>query len=136
MFCLKWLADHGAIAKEQLEEDYISYLAGNFRTIRFGIAEPHGRGEMMEFNYMIERGAVTRDAASGRYAVALEKMPDTIKALAKELLEQEATGDRARTEAWFAKYAVLPDHLKQALSRVSDIPVDIQPKYSFQEEIR
>jgi hypothetical protein len=52
------------------------------------------------------------------------------------LLEQEATGDRARTAAWFAKYAVLPDHLKQAFSRVSDIPVDIQPKYSFQEEIR
>ncbi len=136
LFCLKWLADHGAITKEQLDEDYISYAAGNFRTIRFGIAEPHGRGEMMEFNYMVERGAVTRDAASGRYAVVLEKMPGTVKALAKELLEQEATGDHARTAAWFAKYAVLPDHLKQAFTRVSDIPVDIQPKYSFQEEIR
>jgi len=136
LFCLKWLADHGAITKEQLDEDYISYVAGNFRTIRFGIAEPHGRGEMMEFNYMMERGAVTRDAVTGPYAVVLEKMPDAISALAKELLEQEATGDRARTAAWFAKYAVLPDHLKQAFSRVSDIPVDIQPKYSFQEEIR
>ena len=136
MFCLKWLADQGAITKEQLDEDYISYVAGNFRTIRFGIAEPHGRGEMMEFNYMIERGAVTRDAASGRYAVVLEKMPETLSALARELLQQEATGDRARTAAWFAKYAVLPDHLKQAFTRVSDIPVDIQPKYSFPEEIR
>jgi len=136
MFCLKWLADHGAITKEQLEEDYISYVAGNFRTIRFGVAEPHGRGEMMEFNYMIERGAVTRDAASGRYAVVLGKVPDVLGALAKELLEQEATGDRGRTAAWFAKYAVLPDHLKQAFTRVSDVPVDIQPKYSFQEEIR
>jgi hypothetical protein len=136
LFCLKWLADHGAITKEQLDEDYISYVAGNFRTIRFGIAEPHGRGEMMEFNYMMEREAVTRDAVSGRYAVVLEKMPDAISALAKELLEQEATGDRARTAAWFAKYAVLPGHLKQAFSRVSDIPVDIQPKYSFQEAIR
>jgi len=136
MFCLKWLADHGAITKEQLDEDYISYVAGNFRTIRFGIAEPHGRGEMMEFNYMIEGGAVTHDAESGRYTVVLEKMPGTLNALARELLEQEATGDRARTAAWFAKYAVLPDHLKQAFTRVSDIPVDIQPKYSFQEEIR
>jgi len=136
LFCLKWLADHGAITKEQLDEDYISYVAGNFRAIRFGIAEPHGRGEMMEFNYIMERGAATRDAATGRYAVLPEKMPEAISALAKELLEQEATGDRARTVAWFAKYAVLPDHLKQAFSRVSDIPVDIQPKYSFQEEIR
>jgi hypothetical protein len=136
MFCLKWLADHGAISKEQLDEDYISYVAGNFRTMRFGVAEPHGRGEMMEFNYMMEQGAVTRDAATGRYSVVLEKMPGTIAALAKELLEQEATGDRARTAAWFAKYAVLPDHLKNAFSRVSDIPVDIQPIYSFPEEIR
>ena len=136
MVCLKWLADHGAITKAQLEEDYISYVAGNFRTIRFGVAEPHGRGEMMEFNYLLERGAVTRDAASGRYTVVLEKMPAALAALAKELLEQEATGDRARTLAWFAKYAVLPDHLKRAFDGLSDIPVDIQPQYSFAEAIR
>src|SRR5205807_432224 len=65
MFCLKWLADHGAITKDQLSEDYISYVAGNFRTIRFGIAEPHGRGEMMEFSYLLERGAVAYDQATG-----------------------------------------------------------------------
>jgi len=136
LFCLKWLADHGAITREQLDEDYISYVAGNFRTIRFGIAEPHGRGEMMEFNYILEQGAVSRDAASGRYTVVLGKMPTAVASLAKELLEQEATGDRARTAAWFAKYAVLPDHLNRAFARVSDIPVDIQPIYSFPEEIR
>jgi len=66
----------------------------------------------------------------------LEKMPVALASLAKELLEQEATGDRGRTAAWFAKYAVLPEHLKQALERVSDIPVDIQPIYSFPVEIR
>jgi hypothetical protein len=136
MYCLKWLADHGAISKEQLDEDYISYVAGNFRTIRFGIAEPHARGEMMEFNYMLEQGAVTRDRATGRYGVVLEKMPAAIASLAKELLEQEATGDRSRTAAWFARYAVLPDHLKKAFEQVSDIPVDIQPIYSFSVEIR
>ena len=135
MYCLKWLADHGAISKEQLDQDYISYVAGNFRTIRFGIAEPHARGEMMEFNYMLEQGAVKRDP-TGRYAVALEKMPAAIASLAKELLEQEATGDRDRTAAWFGKYGVLPDHLKTAFEQVADIPVDIQPIYSFPVEIR
>ena len=94
MFCLKWLSDHGAITRDQLNEDYISYVAGTLRTIRFGIAEPHGRGEMMEFNYLVERGAIVHDDATGRYAVALEKMPSALAALAKELLEQEeATGD-------------------------------------------
>jgi hypothetical protein len=85
---------------------------------------------------MLEKGAVTRDPASGRYSVVLEKMPAAVASLAKELLEQEATGDRARTAAWFAKYGVLPEHLKNAFARVSDIPVDIQPIYSFPEEIR
>jgi len=136
MVCLKWLSDHGAITKAQLDEDYISFVAGIFRTIRFGVAEPHGRGEMMEFNYLLEQGAVTRDEATGRYAIVLERMPGAFASLAKELLEQEATGDRARNQAWFAKYAVLPDHLKRAFATVSDIPVDVQPIYSFKEDIR
>jgi len=136
MFGLQWLQAHDVISKEKLEEDYISYVAGNLRTIRFGIAEPHGRAEMMEFSFLSEQGAVTRDAATGKYAVVFEKMPTAIAALAKELLEQEATGDRARSEAWFTKYAVLPPELQAALGKVSDIPVDVEPIYSFEEAIR
>lgn len=136
MFGLQWLQAHGVISKEKLDEDYISYVAGNLRTIRFGIAEPHGRAEMMEFNYLSQQGAITHDATTGKYAAVLEKVPAAIAALAKELLEQEATGDRARSEAWFTKYAVLPPELQAALSKVSDIPVDVEPIYSFEEAIR
>jgi hypothetical protein len=136
MFGLHWLQEHRVITKETLEEDYISYVAGNLRTIRFGIAEPHGRAEMMEFSYLSQQGAITRDPATGRYAVMLEKMPPAIAALAKELLEQESTGDRARSEAWFTKYAVIPPELQAALAKVSDIPVDVEPIYSFKEPIQ
>jgi hypothetical protein len=135
MFGLQWLNAHGVVSGEKLEEDYISYVAGNLRTIRFGIAEPHGRAEMMDFNYLLTQGAIMRDA-TGRYVVVLEKMPGAIAALAKELLEQEATGDRARSEAWFGKYAVVPPELQAALDKVSDIPVDVEPIYSFEEAIR
>ena len=48
------------LPKAKLEEYYASYLAGIFRTIRFGIGEAHGQAEMMEFNYLSERGAVKR----------------------------------------------------------------------------
>jgi hypothetical protein len=133
---LHWLNEHGAVSNEKMEEDYISYVAGSLRTIRFGVAEPHGRAEMMEFNYLFGQGAIVRDATTGRYAVIVEKMPAAIATLAKELLEQEATGDRARTEAWFSKYAILPPELQQALAGVSDIPVDVEPIYSFKETIR
>ena len=52
MFGLKWLVDHEVLPKEKLEEYYASYLAGIFRTIRFGTGEAHGQAEMMEFNYL------------------------------------------------------------------------------------
>ena len=57
MFALQWLVDHGVLPKEKLEEYYASYVGGLFRTVRFGIAEAHGQAEMMEFNYLLERGA-------------------------------------------------------------------------------
>jgi len=135
MFGLKWLVDRGALPKERLEEYYASYVAGIFRTVRFGTAEAHGRAEMMEFNYLAEKGAITR-AASGRYVIDYAKMPDTLAALAKELLEIEATGDRARAEAWFNKYDKMPADLRSALDAANNVPVDIDPLIPFKEGVQ
>jgi hypothetical protein len=135
MFTLKWLVDHEALPKEKLEEYYASYVGGLFRTVRFGTAEAHGQAEMMEFNYLSERGAVSRNA-SGRYAVAYDKMPGALTDLAKELLEIEATGDRSRAENWFKKYGTMPEELKASLKAASDVPVDIDPVFSFAERVR
>ena len=60
MFGMKWLVDHDALPKNKLEECYASYVAGIFRTVRFGVAEAHSQAEMMEFNYLSERGAIKR----------------------------------------------------------------------------
>src|SRR5215470_9636105 len=135
MFGLKWLVDHGALPKERLEEYYASYVAGIFRTLRFGTAEAHGRAEMMEFNYLSERKAITLDAATKRYAVNFDRMPDALAALAKELLEIEATGDRSRAENWFNKYDVMPRQLADLLAKNNDVPIDIDPVFSFPEPI-
>ena len=97
MFGLKWLVDHGAMPKDRLEEYYASYVAGIFRTLRFGTGEAHGRAEMMEFSYLSEQRALSY--AGGRYAIDFARMPAALAALAKELLEMEATGDRARARS-------------------------------------
>jgi Peptidase family M49 len=135
MFALKWMVDQGAIPKEKLQDFYSSYVGGIFRTVRFGVAEAHGQAEMMEFNYLSEREAIQR-AASGRYVIDYDKMPGAIADLAKELLEIEATGDRQRAENWFAKYGTMPPDLKQALTKTADIPVDIDPVFSFKQAVR
>ncbi len=132
MFCLKWLIDHGALPKDKEQMFYASYVAGIFRTVRFGIAEAHGQGEMMEFNYLLEQGAVrAAPGLGGVYEIDFDKIPVAIASLAKELLEQEATGDRARSEAWFKKYAVMPPELSAILAKATDIPIDVDPDFSF-----
>jgi hypothetical protein len=134
MFGLQWLVEHGALPKERLEEFYASYVAGIFRTVRFGTGEAHGRAEMMEFNYLAESGALIRDAA-GTYSIDYGKIPEAIASLTKELLEIEATGDRARAEAWFNRYDKMPADLSAALSRSSDVPVDFDPLVPFHEGV-
>jgi hypothetical protein len=135
MFALKWLVDHDALPKEKLEEYYASYVGGVFRTVRFGTAEAHGQAEMMEFNYLSERGAIGRNT-SGKYAIDYEKMPGALADLAKELLEIEATGDRSRAENWFKKYGTMPEELNASLKAASDVPVDIDPVFSFAQKVR
>lgn len=135
MFGLKWLMDRGALPKDKAEEYYASYVAGIFRTVRFGIAEAHGKAEMMEFNYLSERGAIKREP-SGRYAIDYALMPAVLSDLAKELLEIEATGDRQRAETWFKKYDMMPADLQAALKLASSVPVDIDPVFSFKENVR
>jgi hypothetical protein len=142
MYGLQWLVDHGALPKDKLPTYYASYVAGIFRTVRFGVAEAHGRAEMMEFNYLSEQGAIQRERVKTpqgmqmRYVVVMDKISGAIASLAKELLEQEATGDRARAEKWFQKYDSMPPELQSALSETKDVPVDIDPVFSFPEPIQ
>jgi len=123
--------DHGYLPPSERSGYYVSYVADMFRTARFGVTEAHGMAEMMEFNYLSEKGALQRDLANGKYTVDYSRMAPSINDLLKELLEQEASGDRARAEAWFAKYDVVAPELKGLLDKQNDIPVDIAPEFSF-----
>ncbi|HLJ47735.1 MAG TPA: hypothetical protein VKU01_17080 [Bryobacteraceae bacterium] len=133
MFALKWLVDKGALPKDRLQGFYASYVAGIFRTTRYGTAEAHGRAEMMEFNYLAEQKAVT--SSGGRYVIDYGRMPAVVAQLAKELLTMEATGDRARAEGWFKKYDQMPGALSTALAAAKDVPVDVDPIFAFPEVV-
>ena len=63
-------------------------------------------------------------------------MPAAVASLAKELLEIEATGDRARAENWFKKYGQMPDALQTALKSAASVLVDIEPVLSFPIKVR
>ena len=129
MFGLAWLMQNGALPKARAEEYYASYVAGIFRTLRFGTGEAHGRAQMMEFNYLMEQKALL-PAPDGRYKVDYGRMPVALAQLNKELLTMEATGDRARVDAWYRKYNTMPADLVAALAATTDIPVDVRPTFT------
>jgi hypothetical protein len=135
MYGLQWLMDHNVLPREKREEYYASYVAGIFRTVRFGAGEAHGQAEMMEFNYLSERGAIKRQP-TGRYAIDYNIMPAVLADLAKELLDIEATGDRIRAENWLRKYDVVPAELQLSLKAASKVPVDVDPVFSFPEKVK
>jgi len=134
MFGLKWLVDHNALPKERLEEYYASYVGDIFRTLRFGTGEAHGRAELMEFNYLLEKHALSLDG--GLCSIDFARMPSVLAQLAQELLQTEATGDRVRAERWFAKYNQMPETLAESLATTKDLPVDIAPIFSFKDDVR
>src|SRR5260370_11285773 len=135
MFSLKWLVEHGVLPKQKVPEYYASYVARKFRTVRFGAAEAHGQAEMMELNYYLEHGAL-KGGASGKYSVDFATMSRAIERLAKEMLQMEATGDRAKAEAWFKKYDVIPPELQQSLNKAKSVPVDVDPLFAFPRKLK
>lgn len=106
-----------------------TYAGLMFRSTRFGIAEAHGRGTAVQWNWLREKGAVA-PAANGRFTVDFAKMRDAVKSLATELLTIEATGDYARAKALLDRYGVESDEMKRVNTMLADIPVDITPVFT------
>jgi len=136
MFGLKWLLDRSVLSPSRLEEYDASYLGDTFRTVRYGTAEAHGQAAMMEFNFLSETGAITRDAASGRYVIDHVRMHEALARLARQLLGFEARGDRGGAEQWFKRYGTMPAELAAAFNAATDVPVDVDPVFNFPDHIR
>jgi hypothetical protein len=124
-----YLMEKGIIPKEELRKLAVSYLAGIFRSVRFGLEEAHGRGSLVQLMWMMEKGGFSFDSARGVYSVNFEKFGDAAMSLSRELLEIEATGDYERSRKLLHRYAKAPPHLLRSLKRLSEIPVDIEPLF-------
>jgi hypothetical protein len=111
-----------------------TYLAGMFRSIRFGLNEAHGKGTAVQLNWLIDAGAF-RPGADGRFTLVPEKFGPAIESLARELLTIEATGDKARAKALLDRLVVNRPETQRVLSRLGKVPVDIAPQYRKAEQL-
>lgn len=121
------LFERGELTEHSVEHHYVTFLAGIFRSVRFGAASAHGRANMVRFNYFREQGAFSRDEATGRYRVDFEAMREAVAGLSELILTLQGDGDYEGVAKLIEEKGVVPPDLQADLDRLdaAGIPRDI-----------
>jgi peptidase M49-like protein len=125
---IRYALQHNLIATFDEKQLYATYAGLMFRSMRFGVAEAHGRGVAVQWNWIREKGGVM-PAAGGKYTIDVDKFRAAVQSLATELLTIEATGDFNRANALLEKYGRSTPEMESVIAKLSDIPVDIWPVF-------
>ena len=144
MYAMRWLVEHNVLPPEREREVDACYLASLLHSVRrLGATEARHRAQLMEFNYLVEQGAILshpgiRGHGTARVVFALDylKLPAAIAALNRELLEIEASGDRLRAEQWFVRYGGVGSSLRASLESTRNIPLEIFPKFAWEVPVK
>lgn len=128
------LIEQGEMSQELLESLAPTYVAGLFRSARFGVTEAHGQGTVSQFNYLLERGALEVDEA-GLFRAVAQQFPSAMRDLLSEMLMLQATGDYEGTAEFLGRYGHPSDELLAAIARLDGVPVDILPRYPTAEAL-
>jgi hypothetical protein len=131
-----FMVDKKQFPKRFREQLLVTYFAGLFRSVRFGVAEAHGKGAAFQINRFLEEGAAVFDPSTGQFTVNLEQLEKSIEQLVHDIAMLQHNGDKAAADAFLAKYAVMSPPMEQALARLDGIPVDIKPIYPVAGEAR
>jgi hypothetical protein len=120
------LHEMGELESGVLMNNFVTFLAGIFRSVRFGASSAHGRANMIRFNYFEEKGAFSRDS-TGAYRVEFDSMAVAMNDLSKKILVLQGDGDYEGTVQLINEYGTIKEDLQQDLDRLNDvgIPVDI-----------
>jgi len=127
LYMVSQLFQRGEIPQGTLEDNYVTFLAGIFRSVRFGASSAHGKANMIRFNFFEKMGAFTRDQDTGRYSIVTDKMAAAIEALSSMILTIQGDGDYVAADALVKELGLIRPALQVDLDRLSKagIPVDI-----------
>ena len=127
LFFVTQLVDMGEYKEKDLMDNYVTFMAGLFRSIRFGSSSAHGKANMVRFNYFMEREAFTRDEVTGTYKVDFDKMTDAMNSLAAEIITIQGDGDLDKAKDMIDRQGIIKEVLKADMNRITEagIPIDI-----------
>lgn len=111
---------------DDLKDNMVTFMAGIFRSVRFGASSAHGKANMIRFNFFKEKGAFSRND-DGTYKVDFNKMETAMRDLSNLILTLQGNGDYDGVAELVAEKGVISEELQNDLDRLSDanIPVDV-----------
>lgn len=126
LFLVQKLREMGEITDGKLEENYASFVASIFRSIRFGAASAHGIANMLEFNFLLDEGAITKNN-EGKYTIDFEKMKNAVSKMTEKIITIQANGDYDAAKKWIDEKGKISADLQKDLNKLNEskIPVDI-----------
>lgn len=129
LYMIQQLLAKGIIDEGMLEDYYVTFMAGIFRSVRFGASSAHGKANMIRFNFFQEYQAFSRNQ-DGLYLVDMQKMGQAIDALSNKILTLQGDGDYDAVAKLVADKGIIKSQLQQDLDKLTaaDIPVDIDFK--------
>ena len=127
LYMITRLHEAGELGESDLRDNYVTFMAGIFRSVRFGASSAHGKANMVRFNYFREQGAFVRDVETGTYRVDFDRMQEAMSSLSNLLLTLQGNGDYQGAVKLTEEKGVIGDQLQADLDRLTraDIPVDI-----------
>jgi hypothetical protein len=127
LWCVYQLNEMGELGKKEMMDNFVTFMAGIFRSVRFGAASAHGKANMMHFYYFQEKGAFERDAATGTYRVNFEKMKEAMLTTSELILKIQGDGDYATAKKLIEEQGFIREELQKDLDRIGEagIPRDI-----------
>ncbi len=129
MYNHKYLIDLGVYPADYLKKATSTYLAGLFRSMRFGKEEAHGGANYIQFNFLRSSGAI--ELKDGKFKINDAVFMDKVAELARMVLTVEAEGDYAGAKAIIAKYGQETPEIADAIAKLSKIPRDLDTKYTI-----
>jgi hypothetical protein len=127
-------AGRGYFPEAIFAEQSATYLAGLFRSVRFGIGEAHGQANAIQFNYLMEKKAIGVDQATGRFSIDIAVFEKVIADLVGEICMIQAAGDYEASVKFIEQYGGMAPELADALEKLADIPVDVEPLFPRYEK--
>lgn len=127
LYMIGKLGEMGELDAAKRRDNYVTFLAGIFRSVRFGASSAHGQANMLAFNYLQNEGAFSRNEASGRYRVDFDRMEQAVNSLSARILTLQGDGDYAGAKALQDELGKTGTALQADLDRLQAraIPVDI-----------